>query len=125
MKRRVPWGTVVPPWIRSTPFALKLGIHVSLQGVLYLYSLGSMNLFITQPRPPDFHSAGPSLAAGEGDVAAPDGRELLSLCDGLWVDVADDEVVEEGAAQEGLGDHSHMTSALRLRGREGGWAQAL
>ena len=34
----------------------------------------------------------------------------------LGVDVADDEVVEEGAAQEGLGDHSHMTSAL---GEEG------
>ena len=78
-----------------------------------------MNLFITQPRPPDFHSAGPSLAAGEGDAVAADGPELLSLGDGLGVDVADDEVVEEGAAQEGLGDHSHMTSALRVR--EGGW----
>ena len=70
-------------------------------------------LFITQPRPPDFHPTAASLAAGEGDVAAADGPELRSLGDGLWVDVADDEVVEEGAAQEGLGDHSHMTSALK------------
>ena len=68
---------------------------------------------ITQPRPPDFHPSAASLAAGEGNVAATDGRELLSLGDGLGVDVADDEVVEEGAAQEGLGDHSHRTSAQK------------
>ena len=92
-----------------------------MRGGLY-NPLGCMNCaFITQPRPPDFHSAGPSLAAGEGDAVAADGPELLSLGDGLGVDVADDEVVEESAAQEGLGDHSHMTSALR--GREGGLAQ--
>ena len=52
--------------------------------------------------PPKFHPAGSAVAAREGDVPAADGLELVALGDLGGVDVADDEVVEEGAAQEGL-----------------------
>ena len=99
MKSRVPWGTVVPPSIRFTPFALIFVIH------RVYFPVGCVNkryAEATQLLSPNLRPAGSAVAVGEGDVPASDGLEHVPLADIVGVDVSDYEVVEEGSAEERL-----------------------